>query len=107
MTPAERRDPKIINGSRRQPHRPRLRHHGRREVNSLVDRFFEARKMMKQMAGGGGHARHARDAGMPGTAGQRAKGSGAAPKEGTSAAPATRPSGRGPRRARPGRAAAP
>ncbi len=50
MTPAERADPKIINGSRR----VRIaRGSGMTvsEVNSLVDRFFEARKMMQQMAG--------------------------------------------------------
>ena len=50
MTPAERADPKIINGSRR------LRIANGSgvtvgEVNQLVDRFFEARKMMSQMAG--------------------------------------------------------
>jgi signal recognition particle subunit SRP54 len=50
MTPAERADPKMINGSRR------LRIANGSgvsvgEVNDLVTRFFEARKMMKQMAG--------------------------------------------------------
>ena len=50
MTPAERADPKIINGSRR------LRIANGSgvavgDVNDLVTRFFEARKMMKQMAG--------------------------------------------------------
>jgi signal recognition particle subunit SRP54 len=53
MTPAERQDPKIINGSRR----ARIaRGSGVQvsEVNGLVDRFFEARKMMQQMAGGMG-----------------------------------------------------
>jgi signal recognition particle subunit SRP54 len=50
MTPAERADPKIINGSRR------LRIANGSgvsvgEVNDLVTRFFEARKVMKQMAG--------------------------------------------------------
>jgi len=50
MTPAERADPKIINGSRR------LRIANGSgvsvgEVNDLVHRFFEARKVMKQMAG--------------------------------------------------------
>jgi signal recognition particle subunit SRP54 len=52
MTPAEREDPKIINGSRR----ARIaRGSGTQvsDVNSLVERFFEARKMMRQMAGGG------------------------------------------------------
>ena len=51
MTPAERLDPKIINGSRR----ARIaRGSGVQvsDVNGLVDRFFEARKMMQQMAGG-------------------------------------------------------
>jgi signal recognition particle subunit SRP54 len=59
MTPAERANPKIIDGSRRS----RIaRGAGRNvsDVNSLVDRFFEARKMMMAMAGGGA---------MPGVAG--------------------------------------
>ncbi|MGE3288448.1 MAG: signal recognition particle protein [Pseudonocardia sp.] len=50
MTPAERADPKIINGSRRL----RIANGSGvavSEVNELVSRFFEARKMMKQMAG--------------------------------------------------------
>ncbi len=59
MTPSERADPKIINGSRR------LRIANGSgvsvgDVNDLVNRFFEARKMMKQMAGqfgfGGGRS---------------------------------------------------
>jgi signal recognition particle subunit SRP54 len=48
MTPAERTDAKILNGSRRL----RIARGSGvtvTEVNSLVDRFFEARKMMKQM----------------------------------------------------------
>jgi signal recognition particle subunit SRP54 len=59
MTPAERADAKIINGSRR----ARISTGAGvtvAEVNSLVDRFFEARKMMKSMAGG-----------MPGMPGMR------------------------------------
>lgn len=62
MTPAERTDPKLINGSRR------LRiakgsgvQVG--EVNNLVERFFEARKMMSAMASGKGIP------GMPGIPG--------------------------------------
>ncbi|MFJ1755763.1 signal recognition particle protein [Kitasatospora sp. NPDC088134] len=62
MTPAERSDPKLINGSRR------LRiakgsgvQVG--EVSSLVERFFEARKMMSAMASGKGIP------GMPGIPG--------------------------------------
>jgi signal recognition particle subunit SRP54 len=50
MTPAERADPKIINASRRQ----RISRGSGvtvNEVNQLVDRFFEARKIMQQMAG--------------------------------------------------------
>src|SRR3954467_4396996 len=50
MTPAERTDPKILNGSRRL----RIARGSGvtvTEVNNLVDRFYEARKMMKQMAG--------------------------------------------------------
>jgi signal recognition particle subunit SRP54 len=50
MTPAERADPKIINGSRRL----RIANGsgvGVTDVNQLVERFFEARKMMKNMAG--------------------------------------------------------
>jgi len=50
MTPAERQDPKIINSSRRQ----RIAQGSGStvaSVNALVDRFFEARKMMSSMAG--------------------------------------------------------
>ncbi|WP_219417853.1 signal recognition particle protein [Pseudonocardia nigra] len=50
MTPAERADPKIINGSRRL----RIANGSGvsvSDVNELVNRFFEARKVMKQMAG--------------------------------------------------------
>jgi signal recognition particle subunit SRP54 len=53
MTPAERANPKMIDGSRR----ARIaRGSGRQvsDVNSLVDRFFEARKMMMSFAKGGG-----------------------------------------------------
>ena len=52
MTPAERANPKMIDGSRR----ARIaRGSGRQvsDVNSLVDRFFEARKMMMSFARGG------------------------------------------------------
>jgi signal recognition particle subunit SRP54 len=51
MTPAERRDPKILNGSRR----ARIAAGSGRqvsEVNSLVERFTGAQKMMKQMRNG-------------------------------------------------------
>jgi signal recognition particle subunit SRP54 len=52
MTPAERANPKLIDGSRR----ARIsKGSGTQvsDVNQLVDRFFEARKMMQSMAKGG------------------------------------------------------
>ena len=51
MTPAERDDPKILNGSRR----ARIAKGAGVEVsavNNLVNRFFDARKMMSAVAGG-------------------------------------------------------
>jgi signal recognition particle subunit SRP54 len=50
MTPAERANPKLINGSRRLRIAKGC---GMQvsDVNQLVDRFFEARKMMSQMGG--------------------------------------------------------
>ena len=98
MTPAERDNPKMIDGSRR----ARIAKGSGRsvsEVNQLVDRFFEARKMMMSMASGGGMP------GMPGMpgigGGKRAKGRQAArSRSAPSAARATRPSAR-PRSARP------
>ncbi|UGQ14123.1 signal recognition particle protein [Yinghuangia sp. ASG 101] len=62
MTPGERDDPKIINGSRR----ARIAKGSGctvTEVNNLIERFFEARKMMTSMARGGGIP------GMPGMGG--------------------------------------
>src|SRR5436309_1422460 len=64
MTPGERRNPKILNGSRR----ARIaRGSGTTvgEVNNLVVRFLEGQKMMRQMLGGGGIP------GMPGIPGMR------------------------------------
>ncbi len=52
MTPSERENPKIINGSRRL----RIANGSGvkvNDVNQLVDRFFEARKMMGQLGGMG------------------------------------------------------
>jgi signal recognition particle subunit SRP54 len=52
MTPMERANPKAIDGSRR----ARIAKGAGRtvaDVNQLVDRFFEARKMMQQMSRGG------------------------------------------------------
>ncbi len=75
MTPAERANPKMIDGSRR------LRiakGSGRQvsDVNQLVDRFFEARKMMEQMAKGGGMP------GMPGMGGGKRTGAKTQAKKG-------------------------
>jgi signal recognition particle subunit SRP54 len=64
MTPGERHDPKIINGSRRL----RIANGSGvtvQEVNQLVDRFFEARRMIKQLGGG---------LGLPGTRRRTTKG---------------------------------
>jgi len=68
MTPGERNDPKMIDGSRRARIARGSGVHVS-EVNNLVERFFEARKMMKNLASGGGVP------GMPGLpgAGKRAQ----------------------------------
>ncbi|MHB1288108.1 signal recognition particle protein [Georgenia sp.] len=91
MTPAERNNPKLLNGSRRL----RIaRGSGTTvtEVNSLMDRFEQAKTMMRQMARGGGR-------GMPGMGmmpggGKKAKGRMAPPpkkgKKGKSGNPAKR-----------------
>ncbi len=88
MTPAERADPKIINGSRR----ARIAKGSGveiSEINGLVERFFEARKMMQQMAGGmaGGM--------MPGMGGNPFQGGGK--KSRGKMAPAPKPKGKGKR----------
>jgi signal recognition particle subunit SRP54 len=74
MTPAERRDHKILNGSRR----ARIaRGAGATvaDVNGLVDRFTEAQKMMRQMASGGGMPGMPGMPGLPGMGrGKKAKG---------------------------------
>jgi signal recognition particle subunit SRP54 len=83
MTPAERADPKIINASRR----VRIANgSGVRiaEVNDLVNKFFDARKMMQQMAGrfgfgggGGGMSKKAKKNARK--KGQKVKGRGSLP----------------------------
>ena len=65
MTPEERRDPKILNASRRK----RIANGSGvkvADVNQLVERFFEAKKMMGQMASQFGLG------GMPGMGGRSA-----------------------------------
>jgi len=74
MTPGERAEPKIIDGSRRARIARGSGVHVS-EVNGLVERFFEARKMMKNLAQGGGIP------GMPG-GGKRAKARQAPQKKG-------------------------
>ena len=103
MTPAERANPKMIDGSRR----ARIaKGSGRQvsDVNSLVDRFFEARKMMMQMARGGGMPGMPGMPGAPG-GGKRGKAKQQAKKgKGNAGSPATPPrprSRRPPRRRRP------
>ena len=69
MTPAERANPKIIDGSRR----ARIARGAGVEVsdvNGLVNRFFEARKMMSSLAGG-------KMPNMPGMPGMNGGGGGA------------------------------
>ncbi len=68
MTPGEREDPKVLNGSRR----ARIaRGSGTQvsDVNSLVERFTQAQKMMRQMAKGG--TVPGMPPGMPGMPGMR------------------------------------
>ncbi|WP_407318323.1 signal recognition particle protein [Isoptericola halotolerans] len=60
MTPAERENPKIINGSRR-ARIARGAGQTTAAVNGLLDRFSQAQKMMRQMSQGGGGV-----PGMPG-----------------------------------------
>ena len=72
MTPAERDDVGILNGSRR----ARIaKGSGTQvsDVNQLVNRFVEARKMMERMAGGGGMPGMPPMPGMPGAGGGRAQ----------------------------------
>jgi signal recognition particle subunit SRP54 len=72
MTPHERHDPKILNGSRRL----RIAKGSGvtvTEVNSLVDRFFEARKMMKQMSNNLPGMRRAAKKGKKGKKGKAGK----------------------------------
>jgi signal recognition particle subunit SRP54 len=90
MTPQERIEPKILNGSRR----ARIASgSGRKvqEVNALVDKFSAAQKMMKQMRNGGGApAGMALPPGVPGMAGMAKKPSTPPKKKSRSGNPAKR-----------------
>jgi len=97
MTPAERQNPKIINGSRR------ARIAGGSgvtvgEVGSLITRFLEAQKMMRQVMGMPGMGRGARKAaarkGKKKSKGGRPGSGGAATRP--TAGPAGLPAGNGP-----------
>ncbi len=86
MTPAERENPKIINGSRR-ARIARGSGTTTTEINQLLDRFEAAQKMMRQARRGGGIP----GLGLPGT-GKKAAGrsAGPRPKKGKSGNPAKR-----------------
>jgi len=94
MTPAERADPKIINASRRQ-RIARGSGVAVNEVNQLVERFFEARKMMQQVAGrfgfpGAGLSRRSRKGGRKA---KKGKGRGPTPPRTRGALPGGLPAG--------------
>ena len=73
MTPAERRAPKIINGSRR-ARIARGSGTTATDVNQLLDRFAGAQKMMKQMARGGGAPGLPGMGNLPGMGGKKSRG---------------------------------
>lgn len=80
MTPAERENPKILNGSRRS----RIAKGSGttvQAVNQLLERFANAQKMMRQMARGGGMPGIPGMPGMPG-AGRGGRGGAARKKKG-------------------------
>ena len=64
MTPAERRDPSLLNGSRRK-RIARGSGTGVEDVNRLLKQFVQARKLMKQLGGGGDKALKRLAARMP------------------------------------------
>lgn len=100
MTPAERDNPKLIDGSRR----ARISKGSGttvQDVNQLVTRFFDARKMMQQMAKGGGVPGMPGMPGMPGV-GKRA---GAKQKPQSKGKKGKRQSGNPAKRAQAGQAA--
>ena len=72
MTPDERRDPKILNGSRR-ARIARGSGTAVSDVNGLIDRFGQAQKMMRQMGGSGMPGMPGLPGGMPG-GGKKSKG---------------------------------
>ena len=84
MTPGERENPKIINGSRR----ARIaRGSGvtTSDVNQLLERFAGAQKMMRQMSRGGGMPGMPGMGNLPGMGGKKARGRVAPPAKGRKA----------------------
>jgi signal recognition particle subunit SRP54 len=81
MTPQERRQPRILNGSRRLRV---ARGSGVQvsDVNQLIDRFGEAQKMMRQMRRGGGLPGMGGMPGLPGGGGKKGRGKTAPPRKG-------------------------
>ena len=82
MTPQERRQPRILNGSRRLRV---ARGSGVQvsDVNQLIDRFGEAQKMMRTMRRGGGMPGLPNMPGMPGMgSGKKGRGKSAPPRKG-------------------------
>lgn len=78
MTPGERQNPKIINGSRR----ARIaRGSGTTptDINQLVERFDNAQKVMRQMAKGGGMPGMPGMGNLPGMGGKKSRGRTVAP----------------------------
>jgi signal recognition particle subunit SRP54 len=92
MTPTERQEPKIINGSRR----ARIARGSGTEVfqvNNVLDRFSAAQKAMKQMRnqpGPGGAGNVQMSGGMPPMAGMPAQKVAPPPKRSKSGNPAKR-----------------
>ncbi|MEN0129466.1 MAG: signal recognition particle protein [Brevundimonas sp.] len=92
MTPAERQNPKMINGSRRS----RIAKGSgttTTDINQLLERFDGAQKMMKQMAKGGGMPGMPPGMGnLPGMGGKKSRGRTQAPvrRKGKSGNPALR-----------------
>ncbi|UZN04826.1 signal recognition particle protein [Cellulomonas sp. S1-8] len=79
MTPGERQNPKIINGSRRS-RIARGSGTTTSEINQLLERFDGARKMMRQMAKGGGMPGGMPGMGnLPGMGGKKSRGRQAPP----------------------------
>ncbi|HVE73725.1 MAG TPA: signal recognition particle protein [Mycobacteriales bacterium] len=88
MTPQERRTPRVLNGSRRL----RIANGSGvtvTEVNNLVDRFYDAQKMMKQMGGMAGLMGGRKNKRAQGKKGKKGPGRAGALPRGSAGSPAT------------------